>query len=153
MLRPLALEYPADPVAPGLDGQFLLGSDLLVVPVFDDGLDPVVRRFFVPDGRWVDLLTGESFTGPRFHEVEVPLERIPLHAREGAVLPRVPVGDVRRTDDLRDAPWTLHVVGDADSSHELLGFDGTPTRVEIHGDTAHADGTQPIAEQVRRHGC
>jgi alpha-D-xyloside xylohydrolase len=84
----------------------------------------------------------------------VPLERMPLLARAGAVLPRVAVGDdVRRTDDLRDAPWTLHVVGDRDSSHELLGFDGTATRVEIHGYTAHADGTQPIAEQVRRHGC
>src|SRR5690606_634617 len=88
VLRPLALEHPDDPVAPGLDGQFLLGSDLLVVPVFDDGLEPVARRFYVPAGRWVDLLTGRSFTGPGFADVEVPLERMPLLAREGAVLPR-----------------------------------------------------------------
>ncbi|HYH33463.1 MAG TPA: TIM-barrel domain-containing protein [Pseudonocardia sp.] len=154
VLRPLALEFPDDPVAPGLDGQFLLGADLLVVPVFDDGLDPVVRRFYVPDGRWVDLLTGDVFTGPGFREVEVPLERMPVLARDGAVLPRVDVGDgVRRTDDLRDAPWTLHVVGDRDAPCELRGFDGTSTRVEVRGTTARAGGTQAITDAVVRHGC
>jgi alpha-D-xyloside xylohydrolase len=153
VLRPLALEYPADPVTPGLDGQFLLGSDLLVVPIFDDSLDAITRRFYVPEGRWVDLLTGAAFRGPAFHEVQVPLERMPLLARSGAVLPRVEVGDdVRRTDDLVDTPWTLHVVGDADGSHELLGFDGTPTRVEVHGGTARAEGTQAVAGTVVRHG-
>jgi alpha-D-xyloside xylohydrolase len=153
VLRPLALEHPDDPVAPGLDGQFLLGSDLLVVPVFDDGLEPVARRFYVPAGRWVDLLTGRSFTGPGFADVEVPLERMPLLAREGAVLPRVEVGaDVRRTDDLVGLPWTLHVVGGADGEHELIGFDGTPTRVEVRGSAARGDGTQAIAQRVVRHG-
>jgi alpha-D-xyloside xylohydrolase len=153
VLRPLALEYPTDPVAPGLDGQFLLGADLLVVPVFDDGLDPVTRRFYVPEGHWVDLLAGAAFDGPAFHDVEVPLERMPLLARAGAVLPRVDVGDgVRRTDDLLDVPWTLHVIGDRDGSHELLGFDGTTTRVEVEGDSARAEGSQRVAETVVRHG-
>ncbi|OZM78047.1 TIM-barrel domain-containing protein [Pseudonocardia sp. MH-G8] len=153
VLRPLALEYPDDPVAPGLDDQFLLGSDLLVVPVFDDGLAPVERRFFVPDGRWTDLLTGESFTGPAFAEVEVPLERMPLLARTGAMLPRVTVGQhIRNTDDLRDAAWTLHVVGDTDGTRSLLGFDGTTTHVALRGATADSVGTQAVAERVVRHG-
>jgi alpha-D-xyloside xylohydrolase len=59
---------------------------------------------------------------------------------------------VRRTDDLLDVPWTLHVIGDADFSHELLGFDGTITRVEVEGASARAEGSQRIAGTVVRHG-
>jgi alpha-D-xyloside xylohydrolase len=153
MLRPVALEYPTDPVAPALDGQFLLGADVLVVPVFDDGLDPVARRFYVPAGRWVDLLTGDRYHGPAFHEAIVPLERIPLLARDGAVIPRVEVdSDVRRTDDLVGAPWTLHVFGDADGERELLGFDGSTTRFTVRGDAVHARGPQSLEGLVVRHG-
>src|SRR5690606_22730381 len=50
MLRPLGLEFPDDPVATGVDDAFLLGSDLLAVPVFDDGPGLVRRRFYVPEG-------------------------------------------------------------------------------------------------------
>lgn len=151
VLRPMALEYPTDPVAPGLDDQFLLGSDLLVVPIFDDGLDPVPRRFYVPHGRWVDLITGEAFVGPAFHEVQVPLERMPLLAREGAVIPRVELPDgVRRTDDLLDVPWTIHVVGDGDADRDLLGFDCAPIHVAVRGDRAHGDGR--LTGAVVRHG-
>jgi alpha-D-xyloside xylohydrolase len=79
---------------------------------------------------------------------------MPLLARAGAVLPWVEVGDgVRRTDDLVDAPWMLHVIGGGDGVHELLGFDGTPTRVEVRGGTARTAGTQAVAETVVRHGA
>lgn len=153
MLRPVALEYPDDPVAAALDGQFLLGADILAVPVFDDGVDPVSRRFYVPSGQWVDLLTGERHEGPGFHEVLVPLERMPLLARDGAVIPRVDVGDgIRRTDDLVGVPWTLHVVGDADAHRELVGFDGSTTRCRVRGDTVSAEGSQPVADRAVRHG-
>ncbi|WP_142054627.1 hypothetical protein [Pseudonocardia kunmingensis] len=60
--------------------------------------------------------------------------------------------DVRRTDGLLDAPWTLHVIGDASGTHELLGFDGTTVRVAVDGDSARAVGSQPIAGTVVRHG-
>jgi len=153
VLRPLAAEYPDDPVASGLDTQFLLGSDLLVVPVFDDGPGPVRRRGYLPPGRWTDLLTGEAATGPGFLTWDVPLDRIPVLVRAGAVVPRVEVdAAVRRTDDLVGRPWTLHAYGDADGEHDLVGFDGTPVRIRIAGGTATAEGTQPIARGVVRHG-
>ncbi|PSL08386.1 alpha-D-xyloside xylohydrolase [Haloactinopolyspora alba] len=151
MLRPLALEFPDDPVCPGLDDEFLLGADLLVVPVFDDGPGPVRRRFYVPDGRWVDLLTGDAWTGPGFHTVDVALERMPVLVRAGAVIPRVDVdADVRRTDDLVGRAWTLHVAGAGDVRTELTGFDGTVTTVTVVAGEAHASGTQPVRAEVHR---
>ncbi|WP_388007368.1 TIM-barrel domain-containing protein [Georgenia deserti] len=152
MLRPLALEFPDDPVAAGIDGQFLLGNDLLVVPIFDDGTSPVIRRFYVPDGEWQDLLTGESVSGPGFRSQEVPLERMPVLVRAGAVIPRVNVdAHVRNTDDLLGRPWTLHTYGRAPGEFDLHGFDGTITRVTIARRRVSAVGSQPIDEVVRHH--
>lgn len=153
MMRPCALHYPDDPVAAGLDGQYLLGADLLVVPVFDDGDEPVTRTFYVPAGEWTDLLTGEVYPGPGWHRVSVPLERMPVLVRGGAVIPRVDLPDtLRRTDDLIGLPWELHVYGTSDVDLSLTGFDGTGTAVRIRGGTAETTGGQPVRREVVRHG-
>ena len=155
VMRPLALEFPDDPTAQELDDEYLLGSDLLVVPVFDDGPGPVRRRFYVPHGRWTDLFTEERFEGPGFVVREVPLSQIPVLVRDGAVLPRVEVDEsVRRTDDLIGRQWILHGYGQAEDhlSGSLVGFDAAETQVTIRADTVTAHGSQPISPQVIRHG-
>ncbi|MCT2590704.1 hypothetical protein LHJ74_12420 [Streptomyces sp. N2-109] len=152
LLRPLALEFPDDPVAGSVDDSFLLGPDLLVVPVFDDGPGPVRRRFWVPQGGWTDLLTGERHTGPGHAEQTVGLERMPVLVRDGCWLPRLAVDDtVRSTDDLADRPWQLHLYGAADGLREFTGFDGSPFDVRVEGDVVRAEGDQPFAGRVVRH--
>ncbi len=129
VMRPLGLHYPNDPVARAADDCFLLGRDLLVVPVFDDGDAPVTRTFYVPHGNWTDLRDRTTYTGPGFHTVEVPLNAMPVLVRDGAAVPRVDVdGSVRNVADLTGRPWTLHLFGDAELA-DLVGFDGTPTPV------------------------
>lgn len=86
VLRPLALEFPDDPDAAAVDDAFLLGPDLLVVPVFSDATGPVRRTYHLPAGEWRDLLTGDVRTGPARVVEHVPLERIPLLARNGLEL-------------------------------------------------------------------
>lgn len=132
VLRPLGLEFPDDVVARTVDDSFMLGSDLLVVPVFDDGTAPVKRRFYLPEGRWTDLLDGTVHHGPGFREVEVPLDRIPVLVRDGAAMPRVDVGpEVASTADLVDRPWTLHTYGEVGPIVDLIGFDGTRMAVDL----------------------
>jgi len=154
MLRPLGFAFPGDRIAQQVDDAFLLGADLLVVPVFDDGPGPVRRTFYVPEGTWTDWFTGASFAGPRFHAVDAPLDVIPLLVRDGAAIPTVAIDEtVRRTDDLVGRPWSLTLFGAADDEREvaLVGFDGTGTDVRVTGTRAVARGTQPIAG-VRRAG-
>ncbi len=153
VLRPLALVFPDDPAAWSVETSFCLGSDLLVVPVLDDGEEPVHRRFYVPEGGWTDLVTEERFTGPGHVEVVVPWERMPVLVRDGALVPRVEVdAGVRRSDDLLGRPWTLHLYGDADTVRDVVGFDGTPTEITVRDRTAASRGTQPITSTVVRHG-
>jgi alpha-D-xyloside xylohydrolase len=130
MMRPLMLEFPDDPIAPYIDDQFLLGADLLVAPILDDGMRTVSRRIYLPAGRWFDLATDAEFHGPGFITLDVPIDSMPLFVRDGARLPRVDVDDgVHRTDDLLEQGWTLHLYGDAEhrtSGLEVEGFDGRP---------------------------
>jgi alpha-glucosidase (family GH31 glycosyl hydrolase) len=99
-MRHLALAVPDDPVAGGIEDQFLLGSDLLAAPVLEPGARE--RRLYLPPGAWVDLwrsLTWEPGTGeltpgpPRVLEgpgwvtLPAPLEELPLLARLGARIP------------------------------------------------------------------
>ncbi len=48
MLRPLMLAFPRDPGVARIDDQFMLGRNLLVVPVFSDAPDAVMRTFYLP---------------------------------------------------------------------------------------------------------
>jgi alpha-D-xyloside xylohydrolase len=153
VMRPLGLEFPDDRVAQSVDDAFMLGSDLLVVPVFDDGDAPVTRRFYVPKGQWHDLTDGTTYSGPGFREALVSLEAMPVLVRSGAVLARVAVDEqVRGTDDLLGRGWTLHAYGPVlDTTLTLMGFDGTPTKIQITQGEVKTAGTQSISPWVQQH--
>ena len=126
MLRPLALEFPEDPVAPFIDDQFLLGSELLVAPVLDDRMRTVDRRVYLPAGAWFDFHTDQAYHGPAFVDLEVPIDSMPIFVRRGASIPRVDIdASIRSTDDIRPLPWTAHLYGEADR-RSFEGFDGEP---------------------------
>lgn len=67
----------------------MFGESLLVAPVFDES----TVEFYLPAGKWTDIFTDEVFEGPRWVKQEnVPLDRIPVMAREGTVLCLGPEG-------------------------------------------------------------
>ena len=68
------------------DHQYLLGPHLLVAPVGTAG-DPAQKEVWFPPGVWTDIFTGERHRGPAVKQLSVPLERMPVFARAGAVVP------------------------------------------------------------------
>ncbi len=82
MMRAMWLEFPEDLACRSLDRQYMLGPDLLVAPVFDD------RRaeYFLPEGTWVHLLSGETRCGGHFVKEELDFFSLPLFIREGGVI-------------------------------------------------------------------
>lgn len=112
VMRPMLVEFPEDPATRTLDRQYMLGPDLLVAPVFSAEGEV---EFYVPEGTWTSLLTGERITGPGWHQETHGFDSLPLLVRPGAVLPW-------GADDQRpDGDWldglTLRVFG-ADAAGE-----------------------------------
>ena len=89
-MRPLFVDYPADPGAWRTDDQFLFGPDLLIAPVLEPGAVTREVRLLAGCG-WTEAATGDRHRGGRTLQVIVSPDRIPVFAREGA-----PVLDVVR---------------------------------------------------------
>jgi len=79
--RPLWLAYPRDRVARSQDQEWLLGPDLLVAPVVEQGATS--RSVYFPRGCWREPSTGRRFRGPRSGSVPAPLTALPHFFRCG----------------------------------------------------------------------
>jgi alpha-glucosidase len=86
--RPLIFDHQYDATVRDIDDQYLLGRDLLVAPVVGPG--STARQVYLPAGDWYDWHSGELVGGRRFLTVMTPLDRIPIYARGGAVIPMWP---------------------------------------------------------------
>jgi alpha-D-xyloside xylohydrolase len=79
MMRPMMMEFPEDPNCLYLDRQYMLGDSLLVAPIFNsDG----VADFYLPEGSWISLITGESVTGGTWRSEKHGYTSLPLYVRE-----------------------------------------------------------------------
>jgi alpha-D-xyloside xylohydrolase len=83
MMRPMMMEFPEDPNCLYLDRQYMLGDSLLVAPIFNsDG----VADFYLPEGRWISLITGESVTGGTWRSEKHGYTSLPLYVRESSLI-------------------------------------------------------------------
>lgn len=132
--RPLVFDHQYDPLARDIDDEYLFGSDLLVAPVLAPG--QTARQVYLPAGDWHDWHTGEVTSGPRYVLVPTPMDRIPLYARGGAVIPMWPSAPPS-TAGFHPGAIELHVfVPVADGTHvSVLQEDDGIT-------TAAADGAR-----------
>ncbi|MBE0600173.1 MAG: alpha-xylosidase [Firmicutes bacterium] len=84
VMRAMAMEFFGDPACAALDRQYMLGSNLLVAPVFrrDGRVD-----YYLPDGTWTHLLTGETRQGGAWQSETYDLTSLPLYVRDNSILP------------------------------------------------------------------
>lgn len=87
MLRPTFLDHEQDAQTFEETDDFLLGRDLLVASVVEQGQRQ--RPVWLPanDSGWYDFYTGEWFSGGQWITLDAPLEKLPLLVRAGAGLP------------------------------------------------------------------
>ncbi|WAM33355.1 alpha-xylosidase [Caldicellulosiruptor morganii] len=84
VLRPMVLEFPDDPACEYLDRQYMLGDSLLVAPIFSpDG----EVQYYVPEGIWTNILTGEKIVGGRWRKEKHSYFSLPLLARPHSIIP------------------------------------------------------------------
>lgn len=79
------------PLAYRAKNQYYFGSELLVAPVVTkmkpDGYS--VTDVYLPEGKWTDFFTGEIYRGGRVYKVRTPLDRMPVFAKAGAIIPMI----------------------------------------------------------------
>ena len=84
MMRAMLLEFPEDPACETLDRQYLLGGALLVAPVFTES---GFVDYYLPAGRWTNLLTGEVHEGSGWRREQHGFLSLPLMVRPNTILP------------------------------------------------------------------
>lgn len=79
LMAHLCLDYPFDTKAWTVHDQYMLGRDLLVAPVTQEGASG--RLVYLPQGEWMDFFTGEKWTGGQEITVDCALNSIPVFKR------------------------------------------------------------------------
>ena len=83
MLRPMFVEFPEDRSCETLDRQYMLGDSLLAAPVFKASGEV---EYYVPQGRWYNILTGEEAAGGKWHKESFDYFHMPLLLRPNSIL-------------------------------------------------------------------
>jgi alpha-glucosidase (family GH31 glycosyl hydrolase) len=166
IMRHLALAYPDDPVATGVEDAFLFGPDLLAAPVLDEGATQ--RSVYLPRGEWVDLWRSAAYresdgglslgrarllAGGRDVTLPAPLGELPLLARAGTLLSLLPP-DVDTLASYGDsAPVTS--LDERAGRRVLLAFPrgSSSARLEDGGELRSAErrGGWRLSEKARSH--
>ncbi|XP_030224716.1 neutral alpha-glucosidase AB isoform X3 [Gadus morhua] len=108
VMRPLWVEYPQDAATFAMDDQFLLGRDLLVHPVTEEGARGVTAYLPGKGEVWFDVHTFQKHNGAQDLYIPVTMSSIPVFQRGGSIIPRKL--RVRRSSAcMEHDPYTLFV--------------------------------------------
>lgn len=116
--RPIVFDDQYDPTARDIDDEYLFGPDLLVAPVFNAGTTS--RQVYLPAGDWYDWHSGALVGGKTWLIAPTPMDRIPIYARGGAVIPMWPAAPPS-TAGYHPSAIELHLfIPAADGAHQSL---------------------------------
>ena len=123
IMRGLAMDFPDDNTARGINDEYLFGKALLVAPVTE--FKARERAVYLPaaPGGWWDFHSGARHKGGETTIAAAPYERMPLFVRAGAILPMGPVQQF--VNEKPGAPITLSIYPGADGQVTLHEDDGT----------------------------
>ena len=122
MMRAMALEFPQDRNCDYLSGQYMLGENLLVAPVMNE---EGMAQYYLPEGTWTHLLTGEKRQGGRWYSEHQDYMSIPLYARPGSVVAFGAQDDGVLYDYAQDAQYHVYALGEGETACACVrGMDG-----------------------------
>ena len=74
LMAHLCLDFPEDENACACADQYMLGRELLVCPIVEEGVHG--RRVWLPRGTWRHTFTGETYAGGQYRELACPLDQM-----------------------------------------------------------------------------
>lgn len=85
VMRPLVLHYEKDENTHNMNGEFLVGENILVAPVVEQGADK--KLVYLPEGTWFDYWTGEKHEGGKYFIQDAPIDFCPIYIKAGSIIP------------------------------------------------------------------
>ena len=125
IIRPLFFQYPTDATTFSIDRQFLVGSNVMVIPVLDQGATSVQAYF--PSGVYYDYyLYNQLVSSGGYQTLAAPVTFIPLYFLGGSITPRNSEAQLT-TFDTRMSPFNITVAFDSNqqAKGELFVDDGS----------------------------
>ncbi len=138
MMRALFVEYPHDAGAWLVEDEYLFGSQMLVAPMMESGME---RDVYLPEGKWIDYQTGKVYTGG-WHTILVGTVQAVILVRDGSVLPHIKLA--QNTGEMDWSQIELKVYA-ADAS-EATGLVCLPSDNQLHPLTVSVKGHQVKAD-------
>jgi alpha-D-xyloside xylohydrolase len=106
--------------------QYMMGEFLLVAPLFNMESE---RKVILPKGNWYDFYTGEYAGNGEIITVSPGLDKIPVFAKDGAIIPMIQ--KIRQTSEwVKNTPLEIRVFGTAAGKFILYDDDGTTFNFE-----------------------
>ncbi len=163
VLTPTFVAFEEDPNCFADSDAFLFGPSLLAAPVTEDGAREVA--VYLPAGpeSWRDFWTGQTYAAGQTYVIPAPLERLPLMAPAGAIIPTTHCkGDYSRRHDepsrsLRLFPGERSgqsrailyeddgISADGPLTEVTIALGWTPTEIRVSA-TAHGDYALPYRD-------
>jgi alpha-D-xyloside xylohydrolase len=127
LMRSLPLEFSSDKSARDISDQFMFGDAFLINPVSTEGAKE--RMLYLPAGQdWIDFWTGKRIHGGQRINADAPLNRIPIYAKAGSIIPFAPHAE---STFAKPDPIELRIYG---------GASGKVTLYEDEGDNYDYEG-------------
>ncbi|OPJ64426.1 alpha-xylosidase [Clostridium oryzae] len=83
MMRSMVIAFSNDTACKYLDQQYMLGDNLIIVPVMNEqGL----AEFYVPEGKWIDIVTKDTYEGGRYYQRKCDYYQMPILARPNSIV-------------------------------------------------------------------
>ena len=83
MMRAMVIDFANDPACLTLDRQYMLGDNLLVAPILNE---EGIAQYYVPEGKWTDIITGKVFDGGKWYTHKCSYFEIPALARPNSII-------------------------------------------------------------------
>lgn len=143
LVEPMYWTEPNNPQAYEVPDEFRFGTELLVAPIVSDNDDSAQlgsTEIWLPQGEWYDFFDGRRYVSAgksgRRLEVWRAIDRMPVFAKAGGIVPLQQLGEGNKVNDL-DNPESLQVL-------VFPGANGSFTFKEDDGSVASAaSGSAP----------
>lgn len=117
MMRSMVLEFTEDRNCDYLASQYMLGDSLLVAPIFND---QSMAEYYLPEGTWTSVLTGEVRQGGRWYREKHGYLSIPLYARENSVVALGSRDDDAVYDYADNVTFRVYALGDGKTAQTAV---------------------------------